>query len=147
MNGRNHERSKGSEIRYFGKSEHFLPHMWHPSRFADDTTIYQSHHDINILRKLVEEELSNLISWFKANTLSLNVSKTNVIIFSKADPITSAQSSYLHPIKIRQNKAVRCISNSKYNSNAVEIYKQTKNTSIKGHPWYWIEQIYVSTCY
>ena len=55
--------------------------------FADDTTIYQSHHDINILRKLVEEELSNLISWFKANTLSLNVSKTNVIIFSKTDPI------------------------------------------------------------
>ena len=55
--------------------------------FADDTTIYQSHHDINILRKPVEEELSNLISWFKANTLSLNVSKTNVIIFSKTDPL------------------------------------------------------------
>ena len=55
--------------------------------FADDTTIYQSHHNINILRKLVEEELSNLISWFKANTLSLNVSKTNVIIFSKTVPI------------------------------------------------------------
>ena len=36
----------------------------------------------------------------------------------------SAQSSYLHPIKIKHNKAVRCISNSKYNSNAVEIYKQ-----------------------
>ena len=44
--------------------------------FADDTTIYQSHHDINILRKLV-----------KSNTLSLNVSKTNVIIFSKTYPI------------------------------------------------------------
>ena len=57
--------------------------------FADDTTIYQSHHDINILRKLVEEQLSNLISWFKANTLSLNVSKTNVIIFSKTDPINN----------------------------------------------------------
>ena len=204
-----------------------------------DTTIYQSHHDIDILRKLVEEELSNLINWFKANTLSLNVSKTNVIIFSKTDPINykdlalnvdgiiikpvqstkflginidnklngiiikpvqstkflginidnklnwrdhthfvknklssglyllnsakhlltsehlkslyytllhpyltygivlwgSAQSSYLHHITIKQNKAVRCISNSKYNSNAVETNKKTKkNTSIKGHP-------------
>ena len=40
----------------------------------------------------------------------------------------SAQSSYLHPIEIKQNKAVRCISNAKYNSNAVEIYKKyTKN--------------------
>ena len=181
--------------------------------FADDTTVYQSHHDINILRKLVEEELSNLINWFKANTLSLNVSKTNVIIFSKTDlinykdlvlnvdgiiikPVKStkflginidkqlnwrdhthfvknklssglyllnsakhlltskhlkslyytllhpyltygivlwgpAQSSYLHPIKIKQNKAVRCISNSKYNSNAVEIYKKLKIPQLK----------------
>ena len=25
--------TKWSEIMYFGQSEHFLPHMWHPSRF------------------------------------------------------------------------------------------------------------------
>ena len=31
MNELNHELSEGSEIRCSGKSEHFLPDMWHPS--------------------------------------------------------------------------------------------------------------------
>ena len=30
--------------------------------FADDTTIYQIHYNINILRTLLEDELSNLIN-------------------------------------------------------------------------------------
>ena len=29
---------KGSEIRCSGKSEHFLPHMWHPSSGSPDFT-------------------------------------------------------------------------------------------------------------
>ena len=37
MNGWNHELPKGSEIMCSGKSEHFLPHMWHPSRLTQIT--------------------------------------------------------------------------------------------------------------
>ena len=35
--GWNHELPKRSEIRCSGKSEHFLPHKWHPSRFTQNT--------------------------------------------------------------------------------------------------------------
>ena len=38
MNGWNHQCPKGSEIRCSGKSEHFLPHMWHPSQFTQYVT-------------------------------------------------------------------------------------------------------------
>ena len=36
MIGRNHELLKGSEIRCSSKGEHFLPHMWDPSRFTQN---------------------------------------------------------------------------------------------------------------
>ena len=36
MNGWNHDIPKWGEIRCLGKSEHILPHMWHPSRFTQN---------------------------------------------------------------------------------------------------------------
>jgi hypothetical protein len=53
--------------------------------FADDTTVFYSHQHLPTLLKLVENDLENLLNWFKSNTLSLNVIKTNLIIFSKND--------------------------------------------------------------
>jgi len=51
--------------------------------FADDTTISYSHKHIPTLLKIVENDLCNLLNWFKANKLSLNIGKTNLIMFSK----------------------------------------------------------------
>ena len=51
--------------------------------FADDTNIYYSNEDIKVVEKTMNEELIKLVSWFKANKLTLNVEKTNFIIFSK----------------------------------------------------------------
>ena len=50
--------------------------------FADDTNLFRSGRELNSLCKEVSEELEKLNTWFKVNKLSLNVSKTNFILFS-----------------------------------------------------------------
>ena len=50
--------------------------------FADDTTIGFSHIDFNSLIGQLNRELSRVRDWTLANRLTLNVSKTNAIIFS-----------------------------------------------------------------
>ena len=51
--------------------------------FADDTTIYQSSTNINTIVNKLSLELDHLTDWFRANKLSLNVAKTNYMIFTK----------------------------------------------------------------
>ena len=51
--------------------------------FADDTNIFFTGNDVNVLKDTVCEELSNFFSWFSANKLSLNVGKTNYIVFKR----------------------------------------------------------------
>ena len=49
--------------------------------FADDTSIFCSHKDANHLVSIVNNELAKLVIWLKVNKLSLNLSKTNFMIF------------------------------------------------------------------
>ena len=49
--------------------------------FADDTNILYSDANINNLNNVVNSELDKLNTWFIINKLSLNVSKTNYILF------------------------------------------------------------------
>ena len=49
--------------------------------FADDTNLFRSSHNLEQLCSEVSQELSKLDTWFAANKLSLNVSKTNFIVF------------------------------------------------------------------
>ena len=49
--------------------------------FADDTNIYFESDNLLKVEKIVNEELKKLNSWLNLNRLSLNVSKTNFIIF------------------------------------------------------------------
>ena len=50
--------------------------------YADhDTNVLISHDDIDQLISIVNNELSNLSTWFKVNKLSLNINKTNYMIF------------------------------------------------------------------
>lgn len=50
--------------------------------FADDTTLYISDNNLNRLYTEMNEELDVLTDWFKANKLSLNISKTKYMLFS-----------------------------------------------------------------
>ena len=52
--------------------------------FADDTNIFYSNIDIDILCKQINNELNRLhvcSLWFNINKLSLNISKTNYMTF------------------------------------------------------------------
>ena len=48
--------------------------------FADDTTIYSSHSDINSLFEMGNAEINNVYTWFCTNKLSLNAGKNKYII-------------------------------------------------------------------
>jgi hypothetical protein len=49
--------------------------------FADDASIYYSHSDIKQLEATLNSELQNLDIWMKSNKLSVNISKSNYLIF------------------------------------------------------------------
>ena len=49
--------------------------------FADDTNIYYESNSLNELEKTVNKVLSKLYLWLNVNRLSLNIDKTNFIIF------------------------------------------------------------------
>ena len=57
--------------------------------FADDTNLFLTGNSIETIESLMNSELCNLIEWFQANLLSLNISKTNYIVFSKKRNITA----------------------------------------------------------
>ena len=49
--------------------------------FADDTNIFYSHKDPDYLMETMNSELKKLTNWFQANKLSINVKKSNFVIF------------------------------------------------------------------
>ena len=51
------------------------------SLFADDTNLFYCNKSIEVLEQIVNNELDLLSTWFRANKLSLNVDKTNFILF------------------------------------------------------------------
>ena len=52
-------------------------------QFADDTTLYVTHKNIDYIRFCLEYDLCTLQDWFRANKLTLNVSKSVCILFGK----------------------------------------------------------------
>jgi hypothetical protein len=61
------------------------------SLFADDTSIYYSHSDIKQLEAILNSELQNLDIWMKSNKLSVNISKSNYLIFHPSKKKTKSQ--------------------------------------------------------
>ena len=50
--------------------------------FADDTSLFYSHESKEEGAKILNDELSKIADWLAANKLSLNVSKSKLLIFS-----------------------------------------------------------------
>ena len=57
--------------------------------FADDTNIYCESKDLSNLLKIVNKELRSIKRWLDANKLSLNIDKTNYIIFHSSRNVPS----------------------------------------------------------
>ena len=51
--------------------------------FADDTNIFYLDDDPISMVKVINEELDKLTMWFKVNKSSLNITKSNYMVFSK----------------------------------------------------------------
>ena len=49
--------------------------------FADDTSIFFEHNDLDVLTCHLNDQLRNVSTWLKANKLSINVKKTKLMIF------------------------------------------------------------------
>ena len=49
--------------------------------FAGDTNVFFSRNDLSILTNMINVELAKLSEWFKANMLSINVSKSKYMTF------------------------------------------------------------------
>ena len=75
--------------------------------YADDTTIYNSSDDIDQLRIQTEHDLSILADWFAANKLSLNVNKTNFILFNPKPYRQNSRHDDFQCIKLGNNDIKR----------------------------------------
>ena len=61
--------------------------------FADDTTIYQSHYDIDSLTTTANQELNKIYTWLWATKLRLNIKKTQYCVFSPKNSNYEVKSS------------------------------------------------------
>ena len=53
-----------------------------PILFADDTNFFCSGNDLDMMVDRINTEMANVYAWVKANKLSLNVDKTNFMLFT-----------------------------------------------------------------
>ena len=60
--------------------------------FADDTTLMQGHQNLKYLKWSIEENLKQMIDWFRANLLTINLDKTECLVFHKNNCKQSPQS-------------------------------------------------------
>ena len=49
-------------------------------QFADDTTLYITHKNLRVLKACIEHDLSIITDWFGANSLTLNINKTSLLL-------------------------------------------------------------------
>ena len=74
--------------------------------FADDTNIFYSNIDIDILYKQIHNELNRLYVWFNVSKLSLYIGKTNHMMFSNSKS-TQTFNILINGVSIRRVCAVK----------------------------------------
>ena len=103
--------------------------------FADDTNILYTGNDISEICKTVSKELDKLSSWFMANKLSLNVSKTNFMVISRKQivnkPIVSINCINIERVYITKFLGVHIDCQLDWNGHIKSIKnKIAKNVSV-----------------
>jgi len=68
--------------------------------FADDINLHVSASNNKTLQSKVEDELQNIEYWMRANKLSINYNKTNLIILNKPKHDISAFSISINNFKV-----------------------------------------------
>ena len=74
------------------------------SLYADDTSIYISGSDLQVAHNLLEKDTDNIIQWFEANCLKLNIEKSQFIIFGTRNMTKEAPQT---PLRLRDSAIQR----------------------------------------
>ena len=64
--------------------------------FADDTNLFINGKNVHNLIESINQNLKKLVEWLKLNRLSLNVSKTNYMVFSLKKSVTFTSEIYIN---------------------------------------------------
>ena len=83
-----------------------------PRLFADDTNIFIYGQNVNALYQNANDVLDNVNEWLSVNKLSLNVEKTQYMIFRKRANNLVDNESHLH-VRV-DNKIIKKVSSCKY---------------------------------
>ena len=77
--------------------------------FADDTTLFKGHQNLRYLKWCVETELTELVDWFRANGLTLNLNKTVCMLFGTTKLLNKADLNAvsLGDIEVQVNDKVK----------------------------------------
>ena len=75
--------------------------------FADDTTLYFTHPNMQTLYMSVNSDLSTLDDWFRANQLSVNPTKTKYILFAKRPNLTDECSLFINDERLEKVKSTK----------------------------------------
>ena len=75
--------------------------------FADDTNIYLDGQNLSILELTLNKELKKLYEWLCVNRLSLNISKTNFVIFHAKNKVKTPINLFINKKAIDEVNSVR----------------------------------------
>ena len=79
--------------------------------YADDTSAFTSHKDIDTLNNIMNDGLNKLNRWFQSNKLSLNTKKSNIMLFETH--IKTNQ--YKNKLKVSLNNIeIECVNACKF---------------------------------
>ena len=74
--------------------------------FGDETTVYVQNDSIDSAIEILNTELAKVALWFDSNNLTLNVNKTQMIMFSRKQILTPQNEVILRNEVVQQvNKA------------------------------------------
>jgi len=99
--------------------------------FADDTNIFISGKNLTNITSITNAELKNISIWFSANLLSLNIKKTNYILFgNKKHPDVSLSINNENITRVYQTKFLGVIieSHLKWNAHITSIANKISKT-------------------
>jgi len=110
--------------------------LLHRELFADDTNLFYHNKSIQLLEQTVNTELDSLSDWFTANKLSLNIDKTNFILFKSVNKIYHQISIFLDGRTVKRVPHVKFLEG--YLDKKLHWTSHITNISNKISKKYWI---------
>ncbi len=92
--------------------------------FADDTTIYLSGNCRKYMSSKMKADISELIEWFRANKLSLNINKTNFVLFKPKKLVIPDDSLDSDCTLSFGNEEISCLSHTKFLGMELDEYSE-----------------------